>query len=101
MKKAFEKFPNVDRLWCIAHRLHLIVTNALGFWLKTPVAGLDGDIDNSSDSEAIGNDTQSSAAEELIEEGDEGRVVNDDESEMVSASVSSVKYRLTGFPYFS
>ena len=90
MKKAFEKFPNVDRLWCIAHRLHLIVTNALGFWLKTPVAGLDRDIDNSSDSDTIGNETQSSAAEELIEEGDEGRVVNDDELEMVSVSVSSV-----------
>ena len=75
------------------------MTNALGFWRKTPVAGLDGDIDNSSESDTIGNDTQSSAAEELIEEGDEGRVVNDDELEMVSVSVSSV-YQLTGFPFF-
>jgi hypothetical protein len=27
---------NLDakRLWCIAHRLHLTVTNAFGFWIK-------------------------------------------------------------------
>jgi hypothetical protein len=97
MKKAFDRFPNVDRLWCIAHRLHLIVTNALGFWLKTPVAGLDDDIENSSDSDAIGNDTQPSATEELIDEGDEGRIVNDDESEMVSALAALIKLSAAGF----
>ena len=27
---------NLDakRLWCVAHRLHLAVTNAFGFWIK-------------------------------------------------------------------
>lgn len=25
---------NARRIWCVAHRLHLVVTNALGFWLK-------------------------------------------------------------------
>ncbi|CAF1551197.1 unnamed protein product, partial [Adineta ricciae] len=34
MTKAFDTFEAVDRLWCLGHRLHLIVTNALGFWLK-------------------------------------------------------------------
>ena len=23
---------NVKRVWCVAHRLHLTITNALGFW---------------------------------------------------------------------
>lgn len=26
---------NAKRIWCLAHRLHLVVTNALGFWIKT------------------------------------------------------------------
>ncbi|CAF1560112.1 unnamed protein product [Didymodactylos carnosus] len=24
----------IPRLWCIAHRLHLVICNALGFWMK-------------------------------------------------------------------
>ncbi|CAF3342273.1 unnamed protein product [Rotaria socialis] len=25
---------NIKRVWCCAHRLHLVITNALGFWFK-------------------------------------------------------------------
>ena len=25
---------NLKRIWCVAHRLHLTITNAFGFWLK-------------------------------------------------------------------
>ena len=53
MKKAFQNFTHVDRVWCLAHRLHLIVTNALGFWLKTTATGVDDDTDNSFDCDGI------------------------------------------------
>ena len=31
MRRACDLLGTVDRLWCLGHRLHLIVTNALGF----------------------------------------------------------------------
>ncbi|CAF1549422.1 unnamed protein product [Adineta ricciae] len=34
MKKAFDSYTNIDRLWCVAHRLHLSVCNGLGLWAK-------------------------------------------------------------------
>ena len=49
MKKAFQNFTHIDRLWCLAHCLHLIVTNALGFWLKIPITGVDDNTENSFD----------------------------------------------------
>jgi hypothetical protein len=84
MRKAFHKFTNIDRIWCLAHRLHLIVTNALGFWIRVPVAGLNDGTDTSSESDVIGNEPDSIAVEELINEDDEGHTVDDDEFEMVS-----------------
>jgi hypothetical protein len=79
MKKAFEKFTNVDRLWCLAHRLHLIVTNALGFWLKIPVAGVDDNTDNELDSDAIENESGPSTIDEFLEDDDQGHTVDDGE----------------------
>ena len=87
MKKAFENFTNIDRLWCLAHRLHLIVINALGFWLKIPATGVDDDTENSFDSDAIGNESDSITVDEFFDEDDEGHTVDDDESEMVSAAI--------------
>ena len=89
MKKAFQNFTHIDRLWCLAHRLHLIVTNALGFWLKIPINGVDDNTDNSFDSDSIGNEPDSSSVDELLDGDDEGLRVDDDESEMVSVAVSS------------
>ena len=37
---------NTRRIWCIAHRLHLTITNALGFWKqkkKSQDATVDGE----------------------------------------------------------
>ena len=34
---------NGKRFWCMAHRLHLTITNALGLWLKNKAAGDDLD----------------------------------------------------------
>jgi hypothetical protein len=86
MKKAFDKFTNIDRIWCLAHRLHLIVTNALGFWLKLPAVGLDEEI--------IDNESESAEEEESLDEVDDDPAANDavaedDEVEMVSNSAYS------------
>lgn len=29
---------NIERVWCVAHRLHLSITNAFGFWIVKKVA---------------------------------------------------------------
>ena len=35
MKASFKKLdPRIKRLQCLAHKLHLIICNALGLWLK-------------------------------------------------------------------
>jgi hypothetical protein len=35
MKACFKKLdPRIKRLQCLAHKLHLIICNALGLWLK-------------------------------------------------------------------
>jgi hypothetical protein len=44
---------NAKRLWCIAHRLHLVVTNAFGFWIKKKKAG--DDSSSEEDEEESGN----------------------------------------------
>jgi hypothetical protein len=91
MKKAFDKFTNIDRIWCLAHRLHLIVTNALGFWLKLPGVELEeGIIDNESGPDVFDNEDVS-AEEESIDEVDDDPAANDavdedDEVEMVNNS---------------
>lgn len=91
MKKAFDKFTNIDRIWCLAHRLHLIVTNALGFWLKLPAVGLEEEImDNESCPDVVDNEYES-AEEESIDEVDADPAANDavdedDEVEMVNNS---------------
>jgi hypothetical protein len=64
----------------------VIVTGALGFWLKISVVDRDDDIDNSSESDVIDNKPTFSAAEVLIDEDDDGHIVDDDEFEMVSIS---------------
>ena len=88
MKKAFQNLTDVDRIWCVAHRLHLIVTNALGFWLKTPVTGVDDNVDDSFDCDGVGHESESSSVDDLPDEDDEGHTVDDDETEMVSVAVS-------------
>lgn len=88
MKKALDQFGAVDRLWCLGHRLHLIITNALGFWLKDKNQNL-GDVNdgthmvNHTESVQNSNSTEISSDEE-----DEFTVIDDDqESEMVISSV--------------
>jgi hypothetical protein len=71
MKKAFETLGTVDRLWCLGHRLHLIVTN------DTPVIDpIDGDSNIDS--------------KEILDDENDGLTVNDDddETEMVRFSIS-------------
>ncbi|CAM4852090.1 unnamed protein product [Rotaria magnacalcarata] len=34
MKNAFDMFDGADRLWCVAHRLHLTICNGLALWKK-------------------------------------------------------------------
>ena len=87
--KSFQNFTHIDRLWCLAHRLHLIVTNALDFWLKIPITRVDDNTGNSFDSDSIGNEPGSTSVDELLDADDEGLRVDDDESEMVSVAVSS------------
>jgi hypothetical protein len=53
MKKAFKKFTNIDRIWCLKHRLNSIITNALGFSVRIAVPGCDDDMDSSSKSDVI------------------------------------------------
>ena len=90
MKKAFDKLTNIDRIWCLARRLHLIVTNALGFWLKLPAVGLEEEvIDNESVSHDVDDESVSAEEEESIDVVDDeptanDAVVEDDEAEMVS-----------------
>ena len=92
MKKAFDEFTNIDRIWCLAHRLHLIVTNALCFWLKLPAVGLEEEIiDKESDSDVVDHESESAEEEESIDEVDDDpaasdAVAEDDEVEMVSNS---------------
>ncbi|CAF1127762.1 unnamed protein product, partial [Rotaria magnacalcarata] len=42
---------NISRIWCCAHRLHLVVTNALGFWFK------EQNIDNETRSSSMARST--------------------------------------------
>jgi hypothetical protein len=80
MKKELDQLKNIDRMLCLAHRLHVIIMNALGLWLRIPVACLDDGMDNSSDSATIGiESSNTSVAEELIEEDDEGHTLDDGE----------------------
>ncbi|CAF4738933.1 unnamed protein product, partial [Rotaria sp. Silwood2] len=34
MQKAFDMSNEVDRFWCVAHRLHLTICNGLALWKK-------------------------------------------------------------------
>ncbi|CAF1587487.1 unnamed protein product, partial [Didymodactylos carnosus] len=34
MQNAFDTIDQIDRLWCVAHRLHLTICNGLGLWKK-------------------------------------------------------------------
>ncbi|CAF1543957.1 unnamed protein product [Adineta ricciae] len=89
MKKTFDKLTNIDRIWCLAHRLHLIVTNSLGFWLKLPVVDVEEEtIDNEPILDVVVDDESESAEEESIDEVDDDpdtddTVTDDDEVEVI------------------
>ena len=34
IRVAFNDFYRFDRIWCVAHRLHLVICNGLGLWKK-------------------------------------------------------------------
>ena len=44
---------NFTRIWCYAHRLHLVVINALGFWLPENKLNSDSNVQISSDARII------------------------------------------------
>ncbi|CAF1292438.1 unnamed protein product, partial [Didymodactylos carnosus] len=73
MVKACEGFPSIQQIWCVAHRLHLVICNALGFWIKSksPSSFLGG----ITPTESASNDTDSNNDEDDDENDDE----NDDE----------------------
>lgn len=75
MKKAFDKFERIDRFWCLAHRLHLIVTNGLGLWVKV-------------DSEELNNieDIDADVALEIDE--NEANIEDSDDYEYLSTNES-------------
>lgn len=34
IQAAFDVFYEVNRIWCVAHRIHLVICNGLGLWKK-------------------------------------------------------------------
>ena len=85
MKKAFDHVGIIDRLWCLGHRLHLIVTNALGFWLKEYSPRVSMPVDESPEAEVRNEEDKVDQPEELNdEEVDDIDIDDDDEIEMVS-----------------
>jgi hypothetical protein len=84
MKKAFDHVGIIDRLWCLGHRLHLIVTNALGFWLKECSPRVAMPVDESPEAEVRNEEDKVDQSEELNDEEDDIDIDDDDEIEMVS-----------------
>ena len=87
MKRACELLSTVDRLWCLRHRLHLIVTNALGFWLKDPAQNANEDMDDDPETDSsLANSTVDSM--EISEEQESGMNINHDDEEAGMVSFS-------------
>lgn len=88
MKKAFDTFGAVDRLWCLGHRLHLIVTNAFGFWLKDKNKDINDTID---DTTTVGptDDVGDLDTKDIFNDEEDALAVNDsdEETEMVIFSL--------------
>lgn len=98
MKKALDQFGAVDRLWCLGHRLHLIITNALGLWIKDKTQNL-SDVDDGAQMVNHTENLQNSNSIEISgNEEDEFIVVDDDqESEMVIFSVLCLVKKTRGY----
>lgn len=89
MKKAFDMMGTVDRLWCLGHRLHLIVTNALGFWLKDTNEDVNDTIDDPAMINHIDDGDDLDSQGTFNEQNDDLAVIDDDEeNEMVVLSMS-------------
>ena len=89
MKKAFHALGTLDRLWCLGHRLHLIVTNALGFWLKETNEDVNDTIDDAPITNHMDNGGNLDSQGISNDQDDELVVIDDDEEiEMVIFSMS-------------
>ncbi|CAF1545416.1 unnamed protein product [Adineta ricciae] len=58
---------SIKRIWCCAHRLHLVVINALGFWNKEKKVGDKQTVDLSREVPPATDDAVSKQHEELME----------------------------------
>ncbi|CAF1541267.1 unnamed protein product [Adineta ricciae] len=91
MRKAFETLGTLDRLWCLGHRLHLIVTNALGFWLKDTDQHVDEIIEDRTPTNSMDDDINADSQDILDDESDEMNVNDDDdETEMEDAQTNMI-----------
>ncbi|CAM4832117.1 unnamed protein product [Rotaria magnacalcarata] len=88
MKNAFDMFDGADRLWCVAHRLHLTICNGLALWKKFNKAEDNSNTNGIDSDESI--DVKTSLDEydtEMVQDGSENEKMDraiddyDDEDE--------------------
>ncbi|CAF4089715.1 unnamed protein product [Rotaria sordida] len=79
IKAAFKKLdPKIRRIQCLAHKLHLIISNALGLWLKPQKQNGDDESNGSDEDEyLLDNELKSLSLNEL--NNDENTTIQDEE----------------------
>ncbi|CAF1465075.1 unnamed protein product [Adineta ricciae] len=84
MTKVFDTFGAVGRLWCLGQRLHLIVTNALGFWLNDKNKEINDAIDDTTTINPT-DDVGDLDTKEIFNDEEDALAANDsdEETEMV------------------
>ena len=72
MRNAFDSFDGIDRLWCVAHRMHLVICNGLGLWKKKKKQNAESSESNQGpDNEPIGFQTPLNSSQQQDDGGDE------------------------------
>ncbi|CAF1584926.1 unnamed protein product [Adineta ricciae] len=93
MTKVFDTFGAVGRLWCLGQRLHLIVTNALGFWLNDKNKEINDAIDDTTTINPT-DDVGDLDTKEIFNDEEDALAANDsdEETEMTDDVITKDNY---------